>query len=80
MTTDTPANDRATPESVYAILETMSADDLRDLSRTLEAEYDLVVADGEAGSVFAPASESPDPDAVRATAVRRDIAEILADS
>lgn len=78
--TDTDSSpDLTAPEPIQEILTGMEHDDLRTLSRDLTEEYDLVHAESADGSLFAPASESPPQSAVRAAAICRDIADLLAD-
>lgn len=79
MAADYPTDGRASPGSVRDILGRMDDGRLRELSRTLSDEYDLISIETPESHLFAPASPRPSPAALRATAVCRDIAAIRAE-
>lgn len=75
-----PSDDWIVPETIERTLEGMDEEQLNALSGRLRGEYDLIHEETMNGSVFAPPSESPCPAAIRAAAICRDIADLLAGS
>lgn len=77
MSPEPPSVELESPESIQAILRSMNPDELRTLSHSLRASYELIYEETTDGVVIAPPADSLAPSTVRAVIICRDIAALL---